>query len=147
MTSSMSGSFLSRTGPPLVTAQSKGSSHCEKQQQPCQHDGGKEGVADCAGRRRTTSFRIYYETEYLLAFTLAVQETGIRPRHIVPRRPEQNGKVERSHRIDKEACWSHSTFDGVAYAAQTLRAWEHRYNHERPHQAIAYCAQQVTQVA
>jgi hypothetical protein len=63
----------------------------ESRQQPCQHDGEKEGVADCAGRRRTTPFRIYYRTEFFLAFTLAVQETGIRPRHIVPRRPEQNG--------------------------------------------------------
>lgn len=70
-------------------------------------------------------------TEFPLAFALAVQEAGIRLRYIKPRRPEQNGKVERSHRIDEEEFWSRSTFDGFTSAAQALRAWEHRYNHER----------------
>ncbi|MCE7979493.1 MAG: hypothetical protein DYH03_20930 [Nitrospira sp. NTP1] len=32
-----------------------------------------------------------------MAFALAVQDAGIGLRHIKPRRPEQNGKVERSH--------------------------------------------------
>ncbi|MBP8104950.1 MAG: integrase core domain-containing protein [Nitrospira sp.] len=49
----------------------------------------------------------YYGTEFPLALTL--QEAGIRLRHIQPRRPEQNGKVERSHRIDEEEFWSRST--------------------------------------
>lgn len=70
-------------------------------------------------------------TEFPLAVALAVQEAGIRLRHIKPRRPEQNGKVERSHRIDEEEFWSRSTFDGFTAAAQALRAWEHRSNHDR----------------
>ncbi|QOJ36759.1 MAG: hypothetical protein HRU82_18185 [Nitrospira sp.] len=41
-------------------------------------------------------------TEFPLAFALVVQEAGIRLRHIAPRRPEQNGKVERSYHIDEE---------------------------------------------
>jgi transposase len=40
--------------------------------------------------------------EFPLAFSLIVQEAGIRYRYITPRRPEQNGKVERSHRTDQE---------------------------------------------
>ena len=76
-------------------------------------------------------FRIYYGTEFPLAFALAVQEAGIRLRHIKPRRPEQNGKVERSHRIDEEEFWSRATFDEFTSAAQALRAWEHRYNYDR----------------
>ncbi|WHZ15265.1 MAG: hypothetical protein OJF52_002106 [Nitrospira sp.] len=39
--------------------------------------------------------------------------------------------MERSHRIDEEEFWSRSTFDGFPSAAQALRAWEHRYNHDR----------------
>src|SRR5574340_1361493 len=70
-------------------------------------------------------------TEFPLAFALAVQEAGIRLRYIKPRRPEQNGKVERSHRIDEEECWSRSSFDGFTSAVQALRAWEHCDNHDR----------------
>ncbi|MBX3339635.1 MAG: transposase [Nitrospira sp.] len=70
-------------------------------------------------------------TEFPFAFALAVQEAGIRLRHIASRRPEQNGKVERSHRIDEEEFWSRSSFDGLTAAAHALRAWEHQYNHDR----------------
>ena len=75
-------------------------------------------------------------TEFPLAFALAVQEAGIRLRHIKPRRPEQNGKVERSHRIDEEEFWSRATFDAFTSAAQALRAWEHRYNYDRLSMAL-----------
>ncbi len=70
-------------------------------------------------------------TEFPLAFALTVQQAGMRPRYIKPRCPEQNGKVERSHRVDEEEFWSCSTFDGFAPAAEALLAWERRYNHER----------------
>ena len=49
---------------------------------------------------------------------------GDRHRYIRPRRPQQNGKVERGHRIDQEEFrgrhWF-TDFDGVATA---LRVWE-----------------------
>jgi len=80
---------------------------------------------------RWPPFRIYYRTEFPLAFALAVQEADIRLRHIKPHRPEQTGKVERSHRIDEEEFWSRATFDGFTSASQALRAWEHQYNHDR----------------
>jgi hypothetical protein len=44
-------------------------------------------------------------SEFALEFSLAVQDAGIRHRYIKPRRPDQNGKVERSHRIDNEEFW------------------------------------------
>jgi transposase InsO family protein len=44
-------------------------------------------------------------TEFSLSFALTVQEAGIKLRSIRPRRPQQNGKVERSHRIDAEEFW------------------------------------------
>lgn len=44
--------------------------------------------------------------EFPLAFALTVQAAGMRHRCIVPRCPEPNSKVERSHRIDSEEFWS-----------------------------------------
>ena len=64
------------------------------------------------------SFRIYYRTEFPLAFALAVQEAGIRLRHIEPHRPEQNGKVERVIASTEEEFWSRATFDGFTSASQ-----------------------------
>jgi len=69
--------------------------------------------------------------EFPFAFMLAVQALGIKHRYIRPRRPQQNGKVERSHRIDQEEFWGRRRFDTFAAAAEGLRAWEVHYNHER----------------
>lgn len=69
--------------------------------------------------------------EFPLSFALAVQAAGIRNRYIRPRRPQQNGKVERSHRIDHEEFWSRHQFPDFETAASALRAWETTYNHER----------------
>ena len=56
---------------------------------------------------------------------------GIRHRYIKPRRPQQNGKVERSHRIDHDEFWSRHRFISFDDAADALRRWEHVYNVER----------------
>jgi hypothetical protein len=47
------------------------------------------------------------------------------------RRPQQNGKVERSHRIDQEEFWGRQRFPDFDAAAAALRGWETRYNYER----------------
>lgn len=70
-------------------------------------------------------------TEFPLAFALACQELGVRVRYIRPRRPEQNGKVERSHRIDDEEFWTRYAGRDFDEAIGQLAAWEYRYNHER----------------
>jgi transposase InsO family protein len=69
--------------------------------------------------------------EFQLDFVLAVEQAGIHHRYIRPRRPQQNGKVERSHRIDHEEFWSRHQFETVDGAAQALRRWERAYNLER----------------
>jgi transposase InsO family protein len=69
--------------------------------------------------------------EFPFVFALAVQALGIRHRYIKPRRPQQNGKVERSHRIDQEEFWGRERFADFEAAAVGLQAWETRYNHER----------------
>jgi transposase InsO family protein len=69
--------------------------------------------------------------EFPLAFKLAVEPAGIKHRYIKPRRPQQNGKVERSHRVDAEEFWSRHDFDTVPAAEASLAGWERRYNHDR----------------
>jgi hypothetical protein len=49
----------------------------------------------------------------------------------VPRRPQPNGKVERSHRIDQEEFWSQHDFASRTDADTPLADWERRYNHDR----------------
>jgi len=70
-------------------------------------------------------------SEFPVTFKLAVEAAGIKHRYIKPRRPQQNGKVERSHRIDAEEFWSRNDFETVAAAEASLADWERRYNHER----------------
>ena len=69
--------------------------------------------------------------EFPFTFMLTVERRGIRYRYIQPRRPDQNGKVERSHRIDAEEFWERHTFDSFDAAAAALIAWERVYNEER----------------
>ena len=69
--------------------------------------------------------------EFPLLFALSCQELGVRVRYIRPRRPQQNGKVERSHRIDEEEFWGRYRGQDFDAAHDALAAWEHRYNHER----------------
>jgi transposase InsO family protein len=70
-------------------------------------------------------------SEFPLAFRLSVQEAGIEHRYIRPRRPQQNGKVERSHRIDNEEFWARQDFATVLDAEHGLAGWERHYNTER----------------
>jgi transposase InsO family protein len=70
-------------------------------------------------------------SEFPLAFKLAVEAAGIRHRYIKPRCPQQNDKVERSHRIDDEEFWSRHDFTAQADAEGPFADWERRYNHER----------------
>ena len=69
--------------------------------------------------------------EFPLAFALEVMRAGIVHRYIRPRRPQQNGKVERSHRIDAEEFWNRQRPANYEAAVVALRDWEQAYNYER----------------
>src|SRR5437867_2742628 len=69
--------------------------------------------------------------EFPFASVLAVERRGIRHRYIRPRCPEQNGKMERSHRVDHEEFWSRQSFERFEAAAAALRDWERVYNELR----------------
>jgi transposase InsO family protein len=83
---------------------------------------------DSAAAHGCPAFCRYYGREFPLAFALAVEAAGIRHRYIQPRRPQQNGKVERSYRIDHEVFWSRHAFSDFDTATTALRAWERTRN-------------------
>ena len=70
-------------------------------------------------------------TEFSLDFVLGLEQAGIRHRYIQPRRPQQNGKVERSHRIDNEEFWGRQCVLDFEAAAAALPHWERTYNVDR----------------
>ena len=54
---------------------------------------------------------------------------------IAPRSPHLNGKVERTHRADREEFWD--TVDSRAPDIETkLAEWQHHWNWHRPHTAL-----------
>ncbi len=55
--------------------------------------------------------------------------------YIKPRTPQLNGKVERSHRTDKEEFYQLLTYRDDVDLKKKLAAWESFYNYDRPHGA------------
>lgn len=76
-------------------------------------------------------------SEFIITFSLSVQDAGIKHRYIKPRRPQQNGKVERSHRVDSEEFWSRRQFASHEEAATALSAWQDTYNYQRFSMALS----------
>jgi transposase InsO family protein len=78
-------------------------------------------------------------SEFQAAFEAACHQRGLRLFVLPPRSPKLNGHVERANRTHTEEF--HECYDGevalpILRVAQ--RAWEHTYNHIRPHQALGY---------
>ena len=53
------------------------------------------------------------------------------------RTPRLNGKVERSHRTDKEEFYQLLTSTGDVDLNMKLEEWQNFYNYHRPHSALA----------
>ena len=75
--------------------------------------------------------------EFGTDFTWHLRDLGIAHRRIPPGCPEVNGKVERSHRTDGEEFYRRTIFRTPGELVAKLRRWEHEYNHQRPHLALA----------
>ena len=75
--------------------------------------------------------------EFGTDFTWHLRDLGIAHRRIPPGCPEVNGKVERSHRTDGEEFYRRTVFRTPGELVAKLRRWEHEYNHQRPHLALA----------
>jgi transposase InsO family protein len=50
--------------------------------------------------------------------------------------PEENGKVERSHRTDGEEFYGVNRFVSIEHCVKLLHQWEQEYNEQRPHMAL-----------
>ncbi|MCD6114996.1 transposase family protein [bacterium] len=61
-------------------------------------------------------------------FDLLCQELGIIHYLIDPGKPQQNGKVERSHRTDQEQFYDRTTFKNKRELKQKLEIWNEEYN-------------------
>ena len=62
------------------------------------------------------------------SFDLLCQELGIIHYLIDPGKPQQNGKVERSHRTDQEQFYDRTTFKNKRELKQKLEVWNEEYN-------------------
>lgn len=74
--------------------------------------------------------------EFQALFHWHVEDKGIRHVYIKPRSPQLNGKVERSHRSDKEEFYQLLTYTDDVDLNKKLKEWERFYNFGRPHGAF-----------
>jgi transposase InsO family protein len=71
------------------------------------------------------------------AFSVWLLRLGVRVTHGRPYHPQTQGKDERFHRTLKAEVLRGRQFADLAECQQAFDAWRHRYNHVRPHQALA----------
>lgn len=69
-------------------------------------------------------------------FDLVCKELGAVHYLIDPGKPQQNGKVERSHRTDREEFWRQVRFRSLAELKQKQSTYVDWYNYEREHLGI-----------
>ena len=62
---------------------------------------------------------------------------GIKVSHGRPYHPQTQGKEERFHRTLKVELLQGRVWGGLDEAQAAFKRWRHKYNHERPHQALA----------
>ena len=74
--------------------------------------------------------------EFQALFHWHVEDKGIGHVYIKPRTPQLNGKVERSHRTDKDDFYQLLTYTDDVDLNKKLAEWEHFYNYDRPHGAF-----------
>ena len=74
--------------------------------------------------------------EFQAQFHWHLADRGIRHVSIKPRTPRLNGKVERSHRTDKQEFYQLLTYTGDVDLNAKLNEWENFYNYHRPHGAF-----------
>jgi transposase InsO family protein len=75
-------------------------------------------------------------SEFSEQFSWHLDDLGITHRKTKIRSPEENGKVERSHRTDGEEFYGLNRFVSIDHCIRLLKQWEREYNEERPHMAL-----------
>ena len=74
--------------------------------------------------------------EFQALFHWHVADNGMRHVYIKARTPQLNGKVERSHRTDKQEFYQLLTYKDDVDLKRKLAQWEKFYNYHRPHGAF-----------
>lgn len=74
--------------------------------------------------------------EFSDQFSWHLQDLGINHRKTRIRSPEENGKVERSHRTDEQEFYQVNRFVSIQHCVKLLKAWEREYNTRRSHMAL-----------
>ena len=78
-------------------------------------------------------------SEFMAEFEAACAARNIALLTLPPRSPKLHGTVERANRTHTEEFYEVTTAEPELEAFQAeLQAWEHTYNHVRPHQALGY---------
>jgi transposase InsO family protein len=73
--------------------------------------------------------------EFQARFHWHVEDQGIQYVYIRPRTPRLNGRVERTHRTDKNQFYKLLEYKDDVALEQKLAEWERFYNLARPHKA------------
>jgi transposase InsO family protein len=71
--------------------------------------------------------------EFQAKFHWHVEDAGMEHVYIKPMTPQLNGKVERSHRTDKDEFYQLLSYTDDIDLNVKLQAWEDYYNFDRPH--------------
>jgi transposase InsO family protein len=75
-------------------------------------------------------------SEFSETFSWHLEDLGIHHRKTRIRSPEENVKVERSHRTDEEEFYGLNRFVSIHHLTKLLAQWEKEYNGQRPHMAL-----------
>lgn len=75
-------------------------------------------------------------SEFSDKFSWHLDDLGIKHRKTRICSPEENGKVERSHRTDEQEFYGINRFVSISHAKYLLRKWEKEYNAKRQHMAL-----------
>jgi transposase InsO family protein len=78
------------------------------------------------------------EPDALTRFDVWCLQLGIRPIHGRPLHPQTQGKLERLHRTLQADVFAGGAYPDLATAQRACDRFRHVYNHERPHEALAY---------
>jgi len=74
--------------------------------------------------------------EFQSKFHWHVEDMGIRHVYIKPRKPNLNGKVERSHLTDEQEFYQLLSYTNDVDLGEKLKVWENFYNLSRPHSSL-----------
>jgi len=99
----------------------------------------RDRVASLLGHKkfpfRIRTIRTDRGHEFQALFHWHVADQGMEHVYIKPRTRQLNGKVERSHRTDKDEFYQLLTYRDDVDLDKKLEAWENFYNYDRPHGA------------